>query len=308
MCTAIFDDGLFGRTLDLECSYGEDIAIMPRGYKIKYLYESELSNNAIIGVAHIENGVPLYYDAMNENGLCMAGLNFPKHAFYQPYCEGKSNIASFEVIPYILRSCDSVNDAIKLLANISITDDSFSDNLVSTPLHWMIADKHGSIVVEATKGFLKIYKNDFGVMTNSPDFSFHNINASNYMMLDSKAPKNTLCPNVELENYSGGLGAYGLPGDFSSVSRFIKAIYVKSHTCRDKNSINRYFHIMDSISVPKGCIITDTGEAVYTVYTSCMDMKTCNFYYTTYDDRKIKNVELFSHNLDTDKLITIKMH
>ena len=308
MCTAIFDNSLFGRTLDLECSYGEDVAIMPRDYRFKYLYENEKNNNAIIGVAHIENGVPLYYDAINENGLCMAGLNFPKYAFYQPYCEGKSNIASFEVIPYILRSCDSVNDAIKLLANVSITDDSFSSKLKATPLHWMIADKCGAIVVEATKGFLKIYKNDFGVMTNSPDFNYHRVNASNYMGLDSKAPINRLCPYAELENYSRGLGAYGLPGDFSSVSRFIKAIYVKSHTCMDKDSINRYFHIMDSVSVPKGCIMTDTSEAVYTVYTSCMDMSKCDFYYTTYENREIKKIELFNYNLDTEGLITTKMH
>jgi len=307
MCTSIFDKGLFGRTLDLECSYGEVVAITPKGYCFSYLYEKDSGNNDIIGIAHIENGVPLYYDAMNEKGLCIAGLNFPKYAVYQPRVEGKINIASFELIPYILRNCDSADKAIELLDNINITNDSFSSKLSATPLHWMIADKCGSYVVEATTYGLKIHKNDFGVMTNSPDFDFHKINASNYMMLDSKSPKNTLCPCVNLESYSRGLGAFGLPGDFSSVSRFIRALYVKSHTCVDKNRINRFFRIMDSVSVPLGCIITDTDEAVYTVYASCMDMSSCDLYYSTYENRELRKVGLYDYCSNDNKIIEIKM-
>ena len=307
MCTAIFDDGLFGRTLDLECSYGESVVITPRGYEFNYLYEREKRNNAIIGVAHIEGGVPLYYDAMNENGLCMASLNFPKYAVYQPRDEGKINIASFELIPYVLRSCDSVTEAVYLLKDINITSDSFSSELEPTPLHWMIADKSGSIVVEAVKGFLNIYRNDFGVMTNSPDFAYHKINASNYMGLDARSHANTLCPKVNLENYSRGLGAFGLPGDFSSASRFIKATFVKNHTVKDNDKIGRFFHIMDSVSVPKGCIITDTGAAVYTVYTSCMDINGCDFYYTTYEDRRIHRAGLYDFCLDDKSLTEIKI-
>ena len=307
MCTAIFDGGLFGRTLDLECSYGESVVITPREYRFNYLYENDKRSNAIVGVAHIENGVPLYYDAMNENGLCMAGLNFPEYAVYQPHCKGKINIASFELITYILRNCDCANEAIELLKDINITNDSFSPALKATPLHWMLADKASAYVIEAVEGFLKIYKNDFGVMTNSPDFNYHRANLSNYMMLDSEPPINRICSSTNLQIYSRGLGAFGLPGDFSSASRFIKGVYVKSHTCVDKNRINRYFRIMDSVSVPKGCIITETGEAVYTVYTSCMDMSSCDFYYTTYENRSIKKIGLYDYNLDCSELCKITM-
>ncbi len=308
MCTAIFDDGLFGRTLDLECSYGESVVITPRGYEFNYLYEKDIGENAIIGVAHIEKGVPLYYDGINEMGLCMAGLNFPKYAIYQPHAEGKINIASFELIPYILRNCDDLVSAIEVLKNVNITNDSFSSELQATPLHWMIADKKESIVVESGTNGLKVHKNPFGVMTNSPDFSYHKVNVSNYMGLSSKSSINTLCPNVNLENYSRGLGAFGLPGDYSSASRFIRAIYAKSNTYADKNSVNRFFHIMDTVSVPRGCIITDTGEAVYTVYTSCMDMKGCDYYCTTYENRSIRKAGLYDYELDTKNLITLKIH
>lgn len=306
MCTAIFDDGLFGRTLDLECSYGENVVITPRGYKFKYLYEKDTGENSIIGVAHIENGVPLYYDGMNEMGLCMAGLNFPKYAVYLPHCEGKINIASFELIPYILKSCDTVSDAISVLKNINITNDFFSPTLSATPLHWMIADKSSAIVVESGANGLKIHKNPYGVMTNSPDFSYHKANLCNYMGISGETPENRIC-NVDLEIYSRGLGGFGLPGDFSSASRFIRGVFLKNHTVKDDNKINRMLHIMGNVSVPKGCVITDTGEAVYTVYTSIMDIKNCEYNFATYEGRQIKKISLFDYDLDSNDICKFTM-
>lgn len=307
MCTAIFDDGLFGRTLDLEYSYSESVVITPRKYKFKYLYENDNGENSIIGVAHVQNGVPLYYDGMNEMGLCMAGLNFPKYTIYQNFRDGKINVASFEFIPYILKNCDSVDDAVKLLEKINITADNFSSSLMATPLHWMIVDKKDAIVVESGENGLKIHKNPYGVMTNSPNFEFHKANLSNFMGISGETPENKIC-NTDIEIYSRGLGGVGLPGDFSSASRFIRGVFLKNHTVKEKDKINRFFHIMDSLTVPKGCIITDTGESVYTVYTSCMDMKNCEYNYLTYENRSIKSVGLFDFDLDEDKIINIKMN
>lgn len=307
MCTAIFDDGLFGRTLDLECSYGENVVITPRGYRFNYLYEKDTGENSIIGVAHIENGMPLYYDGMNEMGLCMAGLNFPKYAVYLPYCEGKINIASFELIPYILKSCDTVSDAISVLKNINITKDCFSPTLLASPLHWMIADKSSAIVVESGVNGVKIHKNPYGVMTNSPDFNYHKANLCNYMGISGETPENRIC-NVDLEIYSRGLGGFGLPGDFSSASRFIRGVFLKNHTVKENDSIGRFFHIMDNVSVPKGCIMTDTSKAVYTIYTSCMDMKNCEYNFVTYENRFIRKVVLYDYELDSNNLIELKMN
>ena len=80
MCTAATyqtKDFYMGRTLDYECSYGEEIVITPRHYPIEFRYAEKNENHyAIIGTAHIAEGYPLYYDAVNEKGLGMAGLNF----------------------------------------------------------------------------------------------------------------------------------------------------------------------------------------------------------------------------------------
>lgn len=106
MCTAATyetKDFYFGRTLDYEFSYGDEITITPRNYCFRFRYAGAVRNHyAIIGIAHIQNNYPLYYDAINEKGLCIAGLNFVGNAHYNEIEKEKVNIASFELIPWIL--------------------------------------------------------------------------------------------------------------------------------------------------------------------------------------------------------------
>ena len=311
MCTAITEGNLFGRTLDLECSYGESIVITPRKYKFNFLHEKQqTSHTAIIGVAHIHNGIPLYYDAMNEHGLAVAALNFPNSAVYLPFQKGKYNIASFELIPWILGCCKNVADAKALLSNTNLTSDSISDELPTTPLHWMISDATESITAEPMREGLKIYENTVGTLTNEPTFDFHMTNLSNYMSLSPLPPKNSLCPSVELKRYSRGMGAIGLAGDFSSASRFVRTVFAKSHTLKantENSDISRFFHIMDTVAQPLGCVITDEGRPASTVYTSCADLSKGIYYYTTYNCRRIHGVKMSSVDLNGKTIIEIPM-
>ena len=139
MCTAATyktKDFYFGRTLDYEFSYGDEITITPRNFLFKFRHTNECNSHfAMIGMAHIADGYPLYYDAMNEKGLCMAGLNFVGNAVYFEPKKGKENIAQFEFIPYILSHCDSVLQARKKLENLNITNTQFSDKLPCAQLH-----------------------------------------------------------------------------------------------------------------------------------------------------------------------------
>lgn len=115
MCTAATyktEDFYFGRTLDYECSYGEEIVIMPRNFRLQFLNMGVCeSHYAVIGTAHIAKVYPLFYDAMNEKGLCMAGLNFVGNAHYFKSIPDKDNVAQYEFIPYILGKCADVNEA-----------------------------------------------------------------------------------------------------------------------------------------------------------------------------------------------------
>ncbi len=303
MCTGIKFGKLFGRTLDLECSYGESIVIMPRNFSFRYLHNClNTPHHAIIGIAHISQGVPLFYDGINERGVGIAGLNFPKNAIYQPHRLGFTNIASFELIPWLLSKCHSIDSVLCELKSINITNDSFSRDLPSTPLHWLITDTDSAICVEATRSGLNIYENPLEVLTNNPEFPYHKTNIANYMGLSASPPENTLCPQIQLEKYSRGMGAIGLPGDFSSTSRFVRAAFIKNHIIKTSNPVCDFFHIMDSVKVPLGCIITDTSEAVSTIYTSCGDLESGVYYYNTYNEQGIKAISLSEFDLNANGL------
>ncbi len=311
MCTAVSMGGkrhLFGRTLDAEASYGEKVVIAPRNFEFSFRHlPPNESHPAIIGTACVVGEVPLYFDAVNEYGLGMAGLNFRKNAKYHSPLPNMHNVASFELIPWILCRCKNITEAKELLTRTNVTDDSFSGNLPTTPLHFIISDKIGCVTVESTKGGLKIYDNPFGVLTNNPPFPYHAENVKNYMFLSPAAPQNNLCKNAKLTPFSFGMGAIGLPGDFSSPSRFIRAVFAKNNVDAGESSVNAFFHVMDTISVPKGCVYTEDGRAHYTLYTSCTDADTGTYYYTTYENRSISSVSMKNASLDSDKLAVYYM-
>lgn len=302
MCTAISLEGkyhLFGRTLDVDREYGQEVCLLPPNSKVDFCHQLSIEKHpAVLGMAVKFKGIPLFFDGVNENGLCAAALNFPIFTVYHSAKKDKINIASYEFITYVLCNCNSVDDAENLLKMANITLDCISDELPLTPLHWIIADKFRSITVESVADGLKIYKNPVGVLTNAPEFPYHIIKLSDYMSLSAKAPQNEIYPSAKLKEYSGGLGSIGLPGDFSSTSRFVRATFVKNNIVKEKDkdkSINQFFHILDSVFVPKGCVINNNGGLMHTAYSCCIDPSELSYYYTTYDSREIikKSLELF---------------
>ncbi|MBO5836782.1 MAG: choloylglycine hydrolase [Oscillospiraceae bacterium] len=308
MCTAISyktQHHYFGRNLDLERGFGEGVVIAPRNYPLSFRFAPGYdAHYAMIGMAAVVDDYPLYFEATNEKGLSVAGLNFPGNAHYASKEKGKINIASFELIPYLLGACDSVEDAEKVLETINIVDCDFSDQLPATPLHWLIGDKHSAITLECTKRGMEVYKNPFGVLTNNPTFDYHAMNVNNYMALHPGGAENRLS-NIPLENYSLGMGALGLPGDYSSASRFVKAVFVKENSvCNgsEEESVNQFFHILQSVAMPKGCVEASGGEYEYTRYSCCCNTDTLAYYYTTYDDPAPRRVDMGAVDLEDRNL------
>lgn len=308
MCTAISylaKEHYFGRNLDVVCGYGEKIVIMPRNFKFKLRFNNDLINHfAVIGTAAVVGGYPLYFDAMNENGLCMAGLNFPNNAVYFKKADGKINITPFEFIPYILGQCKNISDVENLLCSINIVNENFSDKLPNTPLHWLISDNKKSITVESVSGGLRFYKNDVGVLTNNPPFLKQLENIEKYKrILNKKQPKN----NGE-NDFSIGLDGIGIPGDYSSKSRFVKAYFVKQKSpdkISGEEAVNQFFHILSSVAMPKNCVVTHTSEIEYTRYTCCFDTENRNCYYVTYNNFTPKKVSLNNYDLGSYNLFEV---
>ena len=277
MCTAISyrnKDTYFGRNLDLERGYGEGVVITPRNFVFPmHCQEKIKSHYAMIGMATVIDNYPLYFEATNEKGLSMAGLNFPENAVYFDFIKGKENVTPFEFIPWVLGTCCCVEDVKNKINNLNLVNISFSEELHLSPLHWMISDKERSIVVESVREGLKIYENPFGVLTNNPPFEFHKMNMSNYM---------------------------GLPGDYSSTSRFVRAVFVKENSVaeeKEKSSVNQFFHILNAVAMPKGCVWTPNGYK-YTRYSSCCNVNRGIYYYKTYDEFEIQSVNLYDVDLD----------
>lgn len=310
MCTAVTyktDDFYFGRTLDYEFSYKEEVTVTPRNFEFSFRHlPPESGHFAIIGMAYVVDNYPLYYDAINEKGLCMAGLNFVGNAHYEKVQEEKENVAQFEFIPYILSRCSSVEEARKRIAKLNITDTKFSENLPVAELHWIIADKNDCITVEAVKEGIRVYENPVGVLTNNPTFPEQLFRLNDYLALSSKPPQNNFSDKLKLNTYSRGMGALGLPGDLSSGSRFIRAAFVKCNSVSGKGeteSVGQFFHILGSVEQQRGCCDVGKGEYEITIYTSCCNAHKGIYYYTTYDNRQITAVDMKKENLDGENLI-----
>lgn len=309
MCTAVSYQTrhhYFGRNLDLERGYGEEVVITPRNFPFRFrLGRESLHHYALIGMAAVADGYPLYFEATNEKGLSMAGLNFPGNAFYAECAEGKENLAPFELIPCLLGECATVAEVRARLEKVNIANIPFSKGFPLSPLHWMISDREESAVLESTKDGMKLWENRFGVLTNNPPFPFHYANVSNYLGLHEGLAENRICTNLPLENYSLGLGAMHLPGDFSSASRFIKAVFVKEKSVcgqEESESVNQFFHILRSVAMPKGCVLTGNGEYEYTRYSCCCNTDTQTYYYTTYQNQTPRAVEMRNVDLERERL------
>ena len=310
MCTAIAlntEDFYFGRNLDLEYGFGERVVITPRNFPFEFRMAGEMrAHYAVIGMATVMDGYPLYAEACNEKGLCIAGLNFPQNAHYpEGAASYKVNISPFELTAWLLGQCADVREAREVLSRTHLTRMDFSREVRLSPLHWMISDKNGSITVECMRDGLHIHDNPVGVLTNNPPFEFHMTNLRQYLNLTSGYPENRFHSEVKLSPFGVGLGSIGLPGDFSPVSRFVKTVFLKYNLkCErgEMGSIAGFFHLLDSVAMPDGAVMTQSGLYEYTRYSSCINADKGIFYYKTYRNGSITAVDMRREDLDGDSL------
>ena len=310
MCTAVTyktESFYFGRTLDYEFSYNEEVTITPRNFCLNFRKLPPIKSHlAIIGMAYVCEDYPLYYDAANEKGLAMAGLNFVKNADYGSFSEGYFNVAQFEFIPFILSQCSSVKEACDLIKKTNIIHECFNQSLAVAQLHWLLCDKHEAVTLETKNGKIAVYNNPVGVLSNNPPFEKQLFSLNNYMHLSAAPPKKSFSDKIEFKMYSRGMGAIGLPGDLSSQSRFIRAAFVKLNSVSENDeisSVNQFFHILGSVEQQMGCCILENGEYVKTIYTSCINTDKGIYYYKTYNNSQITAVYLTKENLNQVSLI-----
>jgi len=285
MCTAIYHDGCFGRTLDLDCRYSESVTVTPRRFPLTFSDGTVLREHyAMIGMATVAEGFPLYYEAMNEHGLCMAGLRFAENAVYSPTTEG-DRAASYELILRVLAVCTDLQEARTLLSRLTVTDRAFSARWQPTPLHWLVADRSGALTAEPLAEGLRVSDNPTRVLTNAPRFEWQ---TDNWARFASRA--------------RAGNGAQGLPGDWSSPSRFVRAAFGARHALpaeTDAARVAALFRLLGTVAIPHGCVLTADGRPHATVYTCCYDTAGEVYHYTTAADARVVSVPFTDKDGDT---------
>ncbi len=298
MCTAlnlVCGEPFFGRTLDLEGSLGEEFVFTPRGYSLPWLQAaSGPSAYSILGIGLRAGERPLYYDGVNEKGLCMAGLHFPGSARYPEPAPGYDNLAAFEVLPWVLSRCASVSQAREALENVRVA--ALPTELPTAPLHWLIGDGETALVAEPTAEGLKLYDDPLGVLTNEPPFPRQLFHLTHFPSLSPTYPKAHFLPELKAEVYGEGLGAMGLPGDASPMSRFVRMAFHSHYSLG--SGVGQMMRLMESVAVPRGSCRLASGQPEYTVYTAVIQPKTGNYFLQTYGNHRILEMKMgqFSNN------------
>lgn len=314
MCTCMVmgkNNAYFGRTLDYECRFGESVAITPRNYPFSFKNGAKLRTRyAMTGMATVVGDYPLYAEAVNENGVAMAGLNFPGSAVYFDPVEGKLNLTPYELFPWFLGQCETAAQVRESLPDVVITNLTFSENMPPAWLHWMICDKKECFVLEQTNEGLRWYDNPTGVMTNNPPFPYQMMNLRNYLNLSPDDPVNRFSDKITLLPYGRGMGAIGLPGDNSPASRFVRAAFNRLNSeCADDtvSSVTQFFHLLESVSLVRGTTITEDGKPDVTNYSCCVDTVSGTYYYKTYTNSQITAVRMTEKEKNASKLINIPL-
>ena len=273
MCTtaAIHLNGKFmlARSLDLEYDFGDGVTLVPRNYPLRLRSgDIFMRHPAFIGTAAIVDGYPLLADGMNEYGLCIAGLRFPDSDEYARITKrGKINLAPFEIIPYILSMAKCTDEAIRLISKSHIVDIPFNGSIENSPMHFHVTDGVSGAIIELSDGGLHVYEDKAGVLTNSPPYPFQLYNLAHYLNIDRGEPKTSHGARV----FSAGLMAHGLPGDYSSTSRFVKAAWlIRTHDAPRGCEEAVAQSIINAVSPPYGSVVGDSGGYHFTRYTALM--------------------------------------
>lgn len=314
MCTGVcFGDDkgnmYFGRNLDWSTGYGQKVVVTPRGYNYKsaFLGEMKPRQGAIIGMAIIGDGVPLYFDCANEAGLAVAGLNFPGYAKYEPVAvDGKTNVAAYEFPLWITMNFSSVDEVEEALGQVAIVAKPINDKFPVSELHFIIGDGKRSIAVEYTERGMEIFHNEVGVLTNQPGYNWHQENLRNYLNIEPKMPSGVEWRGAKVTPFGAGSLMRGMPGDYYSPSRFVRVAYLNTHypvKTNETDNVLRLFHTLAGVAMIDGASEMADGKCEITVYTGGYSSASMTYYYNTYDNPAIRCVSLRDQNLDAVDLM-----
>lgn len=306
MCTSMTfrtkeNEIFLGRTMDFSYDIQPQFYVTPT----EFIWMNSANNLAMkdtyrfIGLGQELDGLLVFFDGVNEHGFAAATLYFAGYAQYDTFTASSSTvqIPSFDFLHYILGNCASIMDLERILHNVSIMGVMDPVTHSIAPLHWIATDRSGRcVVIELTDRGLELIENPIGVMTNSPNFEWHLTNLRNYIEASPVQTPTATWDSVVLTPFGQGGGTIPLPGGYTSPERFVRVAYLKSNVPEANDAteaIISCFHILESVTIPKGAILTNKNTFDYTKYTAFINTKTCEYHYKAYDDLEVHTVSLF---------------
>ena len=313
MCTAITlqsiqDENFLGRTMDFSYPIEAGLYVIPKKYEWYSFATSEkyIDKYSFICIGQEMDDILGIFDGVNEKGFAAASLYFNCYAYYDLPINYNDSISSLDFIHYILGRCSSISDLRELLKDKVIIGQQDPVTKISAPLHWIATDRSGEcVVIEQTKAGLQIMDNPIGVMANSPDFFWHTTNLRNYMNVSIEQPKEAYWGGISLKPFGQAGGSTPIPGGFTSPERFVRTAFLKTHIEPSKNrseAVMSCFHILNSVSIPKGIVITDRGTYDYTKYTAIINTNTCEYYFKTNENDQIIGASLWDYCMYINKV------
>ena len=180
---------------------------------------------------------------------------------------------------------------------------------MAPPLHFAAQDATGgSIVIEWDNGKLNIYDNPLGIMTNAPNFPYMMTHLRNYVGLNAEQWTGTLYNGVKLAPTGHGAGMFGLPGDITPPSRFIRLAVLRQFADPAPDAagaVKLARHLMNSVYITRGTIVdrNAAGEVTAsesTQWTAYYDLTNRVLYFQTYDNSTLRKIDLKA--IDFDKV------
>jgi len=326
-CTGISlksEDGaaVRGRTLEFGFPLRSNVLVVPAGkeftatlpnggkgmtYKTRY---DVVGANAIDAVTII--------DGLNDQGLSIGLFYFPGYTQYAEATEENASraLASQDFGLWLLGNFATVDEVRRAVKDVVMVPTPFvgfgSPEGMALDLHFFVQDKTGkSIAIEPRGGVLEVIDAPLGVMTNSPTYDWHMTNLKNYLNLTVKDLASEKLGPLTLESFGPGAGLHGLPGDFYSPSRFVRAAILSQNATPNaeaEDAVFGVFHILSQFDIPRGSVVNDiVGKPDYeiTEWTTVSDLKNLRWYFRTHQDPSIRVVDLKEAIAAADGEITV---
>ncbi len=310
-----------GRTLEFYNNLDTQLIVVPREMSFQGYTSEDKRNGITWKVKYAYAGFNFYhqkyvFEGVNEKGMYAGDYLFltAKYKKYSP-AERESSLASWQLVSYILSNFSDVGEVKKHLPDLTVLAIEYKRPRIFFPLHTKVTDKSGkSIVIEYIDGKLKIYDDPLGIITNAPSFDWQITNLTNYPNLTNSSIVKVKMSDQTLDTFGVGYGLKGLPGDYSSPSRFIRAAFFTRYAKKIKSpvqTVSYAFHILNAFDIPYGTVkepaFIGADKYAYTSLTDVIDLQNLNIYFKTYKNQNIKMLNLNSEDLTAGKIQVINL-